>query len=94
MSYAGIVTAVAEDAGGIGYTSPDVATRDGAKTLTIGGKAADAATVNKGEYPYARVVRLYTNKMKESAAALVFVQFAQSARGQEVLAKAGFVPHP
>ncbi len=93
-SYADVVAAVAQDAGGIGYGSLDVAKHDGAKTLTIGGLSADATTVNKGAYPYSRVLRLYTNKLKETPGALAFIEFVQSARGQEVLAKAGFVPHP
>ena len=39
-----------------------------------------------------RVLHLYTNKARERQAALDFIQFIQSPRGQDVLAQMGYVP--
>jgi ABC-type phosphate transport system substrate-binding protein len=49
--------------------------------------------VQKGQYPYARVLRLYTNKAKENAPTADFIHFILSDRGQKVMADMGFVPH-
>jgi phosphate transport system substrate-binding protein len=92
VNYEGLVAAVAKDANGIGYASIELATAPGIKGVTIGGVAPSIETVNKDEYPYKRVLHLYTSKGKESAAALDFVQFVQSAPGQKALVAAGFVP--
>jgi phosphate transport system substrate-binding protein len=92
-SYAGIVQAVAQDPGGVGYASIEDGNKSGIKALSIGGLAPTVAAVQKGAYPYARVLRLYTNKSKESPTAMEFIQFVQSDRGQKILADMGFVPH-
>jgi phosphate transport system substrate-binding protein len=91
-NYAGIVQAVAQDPNGIGYSSIALAKNAGVKAVSIGGVAPSAESVNKGQYPYARMLRLYTNKTKEPPTARDFIKFVQSPRGQEVLAQAGFVP--
>ncbi len=93
-SYASIAEAVAQDANGIGYSSIELATGQGIKGVSIGGVAPTAAAVNEGKYPYARKLRLYTNKAKESAPVTEFIQYVQSAKGQQVLAQMGFVQHP
>jgi phosphate transport system substrate-binding protein len=93
-NYAAIVEAVAKDANGIGYSGFSLAKNSGVKAVSIGGIEPTTDSVNKGEYPFARVLHLYTNKGKETQAALDFIQFIQSPRGQEVLAQAGFVPRP
>lgn len=93
-SYAGIVEAVGKDAGGIGYSSIHKANTSGAKAVGVDGIEASTATVHSGKYPYARTLRFYTNKNKESAAAKEFIQFALSTRGQEVVAEMGFTPKP
>ena len=93
-NYTEIVQAVAQDANGIGYCSLDLATKQGVKAVSINGLAPTAAVVNKGNYPYARVLRLYTDKGTESPTARSFVEFAQSKRGQEILAQTGYTPHP
>lgn len=93
-NYVGIVEAVAQDANGIGYSSFQRAKSAGVKAVMIGGVEVSAAAVNKGDYPYARVLRLYTNKANESPAARDFVQFVQSSRGQEIVDQVGFLPHP
>ena len=92
-NYAAIVTAVARDANGIGYSGFNLAPHSGAKTVSIEGIEPTATVVNQGKYPYARVLHLYTNKAKERPAALDFIQFIRSPRGQDVLAQMGYVPH-
>jgi phosphate transport system substrate-binding protein len=93
-NYLGIIQKVAQDANGIGYASIDLAGKDGVKAVAIGGVAPTIASVNGGQYPYARVLHLYTDTPKESATTRDFVQFVQSKHGQEVLTRMGFVPRP
>ena len=93
-SYADLVQAVAKDPGAIGYSSVELATKDGVKGVSIGGVAPTVASVNQGQYPYARVLRLYTDKATEAPAAREFAQFVQSSRGQQILDQMGYVPHP
>lgn len=93
-SYAAIVQAVAQDANGIGYSSFDLAKQAGVKPVTIGGVAPSAATVNQGQYPFARKLHLYTNKAKERAPAREFIHFVQSPKGQAIVAQMGFTPKP
>ena len=50
--------------------------------------------VNKGKYPYARVLHLYTSKGHETPEALDFIQFVLSPQGQAVLTRTGYTPHP
>jgi phosphate transport system substrate-binding protein len=91
-NYAAIVRAVAQDPSGVGYSSLTLAKNAGVKAVSIGGVAPTVESVNKGQYPYARLLRLYTNKGKEAPPARNFIKFVQSARGQEVMTQAGFVP--
>lgn len=93
-AYREIVQAVAHDANGIGYTSIDLAKNADVKAVSIDGVAPTAVSVNQGQYPFTRVLHLYTAKGKESAAALDFVRFVQSSRGQQIVNQMGFVPHP
>ena len=93
-NYLGIVQSVAKDANGIGYSSIDLSKAGGIKAVSIAGVAPTVASVNQGQYPYARVLRLHTNKAKESDETRQFVQFVQSKRGQDILAQMGFAPHP
>jgi phosphate transport system substrate-binding protein len=93
-NYTGIVEAVAQDANGIGYCSLDLTTKTGVKPVSIDGLAPSNAAVNKGNYPYARFLRLYTDKAAESPDAHSFIEFVESKRGQEILAQMGFTPHP
>jgi phosphate transport system substrate-binding protein len=90
--YESIVHAVAKDPHGIGYAGLDGAPKAGVHLVSIGGVAANAANVNLGSYPYARVLRLYTDKARESAAAREFIQFVLSPAGQKVVTELGFVP--
>jgi len=93
-NYTGIVQAVAQDANAIGYSSFDLASKTGVKPVSIGGIAPTAEAVNKGQYPYERVLRLYTDKGNETSTARSFVQFVQSGRGQEIVKQMGFTPRP
>ncbi len=93
-NYEAIVQAVAKDANGIGYSSLELANNAGVKPVSIGGIEPNAADVDKGDYPYARVLHLYTSKGHETPEALDFIQFVQSPQGQAVLTRSGFTPHP
>ena len=91
-NYVEIVNAVGGDAQGIGYSSIELAKSANVKAVSIGGITPDAAAVKQGQYPYARVLRLYTDKTRENRAAMDFIQLVQSERGQKILAEMGFVP--
>lgn len=91
-NYNGIVHAVAQDASGIGYCSIELTNTPGMKAVSIGGVAPTVASINEGKYPYARVLHLYTNKGKEDSSAKEFIDFVQSAKGQEIVAQTGNVP--
>jgi phosphate transport system substrate-binding protein len=91
-SYDEIVKAVAQDPSGIGYASIEDGQKPGIKAVSIGNAVPTIAAVEKGEYPYARVLRLYTNKAKENPVAMEFIQFIQSKDGQKALTEMGFVP--
>lgn len=93
-NYTDIVRAVAQDENGIGYSTIALASSGGVKPVAIGGVTPTVESVNKGKYPYARFLRLYTNKAHETSAASSFVDFVQSARGQAIIAQMGFAPHP
>ena len=93
-NYVEIVQALAQDPNGIGYSTIALAGKPGVKAVSIGGVAPTAAAVNKGEYPYARVLRLYTDKANETPVARDFLQFIQSARGQAILDQLGYTPRP
>jgi phosphate transport system substrate-binding protein len=91
-NYQGIIEAVAKDPNGIGYSSFNTA-KKGAKILSIDNIAANDANVQKGTYPYGRLLHLYTNKNHENPATADFVNFVSSASGQKILTEADFVPH-
>jgi phosphate transport system substrate-binding protein len=92
MSYPEIAQAVTKDAGGIGYVSIDLAQQAGMKAVVIDGVTPIAASVKQGKYPYARVLRFYTNKTVETPEAAKFAQFVQSVRGQAIITEMGYVP--
>lgn len=93
-NYTDIVQALAKDPNGIGYTTIALANKPGIKPVAIGGVAPTVEAVNKRQYPYARVLRLYTDKANETPAAREFVQFVQSERGQAIVNQLGFAPRP
>jgi phosphate transport system substrate-binding protein len=91
-NYTDIVRDVAADPEAIGYASLQLATKPGVKAIAIGGVAPNVANVKQGKYPYARTLRLYTNKAAEAPSAHEFVDFVQSSRGQQIMDEMGFVP--
>jgi phosphate transport system substrate-binding protein len=93
-NYTQIVEATAADPAGIGYASLDLVKNAGVKGIPIRGTAPDTLAVEEGRYPFARLLRLYTNKAKESAATMSFIGFVQSDAGQQILKEAGFIPRP
>ena len=93
-NYLGIVQAVAQDANGIGYASIDLVGRNGTRAVSIGDVAPTVASVNRGQYPFVRVLHLYTDKTKESPTTQDFIGFIQSKPGQDILTRMGFVPCP
>ena len=93
-NYEDIVKAVAQDAGGIGYSTIGLTHTAGVKPVSIGGMVPSVESVNKGQYPYARVLHLYTDKATETPIAHSFIEFIQSTRGQKIVEQMGFSPHP
>ena len=91
-NYAAIAGIVAQDPGAIGYCSFDLESKPGIKAVNVAGVAPSAAAVKEGKYPYARLLHLYTSKGKEDAPAREFIEFAQSAKGQEIIKQTGNVP--
>jgi phosphate transport system substrate-binding protein len=91
-NYQGIAQAIAKDPNGIGYCSIELTNTPGVKALSVGGVGPTVASINEGKYPYARVLHLYTNKGKEDASAKEFIDFVQSAKGQQIVAQTGNVP--
>ena len=93
-NYTELVEAVAKDPTGIGYSTIKLAGKTGVKPVSVGGVAPTVESVNKGQYPYARVLRLYTDKANETPTTRDFVQFVQSTRGQAILDQLGYAPRP
>jgi len=91
-NHTAIVQTVAKDPQAIGYVSIETATAPGIKAVSLAGVTPSVATVQKGEYPYGRLLRLYTDPARESAAAKAFIEFIQSERGQKIVDETGYVP--
>ena len=94
IDYATLDHAVATDPNGIGYSSFSTSIKIGVKMVSIDNIQPNDQNVQKGTYPYARPLHLYTNKGKETKAAADFVDFVTSSTGQRILAEMDFVPHP
>lgn len=92
--YKTLVAAVAKDPNGIGYSSFNMGKQGGAKVVSIDNIEPNNQNVQKGTYPFARGLHLYTNKNHEKKPAADFVNYVTSADGQKVLAEMDFVPHP
>jgi phosphate transport system substrate-binding protein len=93
-NYASIANAVAGDPQGIGYTSLDLAGKPGVKAVSIAGIAPTPQSVQAAQYPYERVLRLYTRKGGETRTTREFLEFVNSARGQEIVAAMGYTRRP
>jgi phosphate transport system substrate-binding protein len=90
-SYPEIVEAVKADPNAVSYAGMIFSAREGVKPVAVNGVLPSVITVNEGDYPYSRTLRLYTNKAAESGAARAFIGFVQSRGGQNVLRDLGFV---
>lgn len=93
-NYTALVNAIAAEPNAIGYCGLSQAKAAGVKAVTVDGVEASAAMVNSGKYAYARLVRFYTNKARESQATKDFIQFVLSPRGQEIIQQIGFATKP
>jgi len=91
-NYQSIVSGVAGDSSGIGYCSIELQGSSGVKPVSIQGIAPSLAAVKESKYPYARVLRFYTQKGKERKEALDFIAFVESSRGQAIVEQTGNVP--
>lgn len=90
-TYAQLAAAVAREPGGIGYAGMHEVRETGIRAVRIGDTEPSTLSVNEGWYPYARLLRLYTNQAAESPAAHDFVRYVQQKPGQQVLTKLGYV---
>lgn len=94
----GILTAVANDIGGIGYVGLGHAEAETIKIVPI--KADDAkpaikpsrATIQSGEYPIARPLYLLVRRDSRNPAVREFIQFTLSDQGQDLVAENGYIP--
>jgi phosphate transport system substrate-binding protein len=93
-NYDEIVQAVIRDTNAIGYASVELATNSNIGGVSIDGIAPSLASVERGQYAYARLLRFYTDKNRQKDGATDFIQFVQSPGGQEILAQMGYVPRP
>jgi phosphate transport system substrate-binding protein len=94
LDYASLDNAVAADPNGVGYSSFSTSSKGGVKMVSIDNSQPTVENVQKGAYPYARPLHLYTNKGKEKKPADDFVDFVTSGPGQKIVAEADFVQHP
>jgi phosphate transport system substrate-binding protein len=90
-SYADIAAAVAKDPNAIGYVAMSLAAGPSVRAVKINGVPATPISVSDDQYPYARLLRFYTDKNRESLAAREFIRYVRSRQGQNVLEDAGFV---
>jgi len=92
QEYATIAVKVAEDPHGIGYVGMRLSHWPETRAVAINSVVPSAQAVEEGRYPYARMLRLYTNAGRESAMAKRFIQFVLSQSGQALLEEIGYVP--
>jgi ABC-type phosphate transport system substrate-binding protein len=85
---------VANEPNAVGYCGLGMAKRTDVKVVSIDGVAPSVTAVNQQKYPYARLLRFYTDASKERPEAKQFIDFALSARGQETLSQTGYAKHP
>jgi phosphate transport system substrate-binding protein len=91
QTYAQLEATVAREPGAIGYADMHEVQDPGVRVLRIGDTEPSTLSVNEGWYPYARLLRFYTNKASETPAAHDFVHYVQQKPGQRVLPELGYV---
>lgn len=90
-SYAEIAKAVAGNPNSIGFVAMSNTDATGTRSVSINGVAPNPITLADNQYPYARLLRLFTIKGKDVPAAMTFIRFIRSAKGQNIAEEAGFV---
>ncbi len=90
--YVEIHAAVAADPAGIGFVDLRTAQQPGTRAVIINGVHPAPSAVVENLYPYARQVRLITNRDMRSKPAASFIRFVQSRDGQRIVEATGFVP--
>jgi len=90
-TYADIAAAVNKDPHAIGFISMSMAPQAPVHAISINGVAPTPFAVSDDQYPYARLLRFYTIKGRETPAALEFIRYVRSTEGQNALEQAGFV---
>ncbi len=96
---AAIIQSVTDDQWTIGYVGLGYVAHTKGKVKSLKVNAADSlkaiapsdVTVASGAYPIARPLQLYTNG-QPSGAVKIFIEFANSEKGQEIVRSTGFVP--
>ncbi len=91
-TYHDLADAVARDHGGVGYTGMTLKLPDGVRSVRVNGVPPNLVSVNEGLYPYARGLRFYTVRGRESSAANAFIRYVRDTPGQALLQREGFVP--
>ena len=86
-----IASEVGQNPNGIGYVGLAYSKAPGIKIATIDGHMPEAASVNSGDYPYARPTFYYTNG-KPTGIVAKFIEFTLSPAGQKIAEQVGFVP--
>ena len=84
-----IAQEVAKNKNGIGYVGLAFSKASGTKALSIDG--VDPVAANAKKYAYARLCYLYAPD-KPTAEADAFMKYIESAPGQEIVRKVGFIP--
>lgn len=90
-TYSDIGKAVAADPRAIGFIALPFAAGLPVRAVSINGIAPTPFAVSDNLYPFARMLRFYTNAKTESKAASEFIRFVRSTAGQNVIEEAGFV---
>lgn len=86
-----LAQALLQEPEGIGFVAMTLFNRLELKALHINGIAPSVLAVSDDLYPYARELRLYTDRKRESDAAVAFIKFVRSTQGQNILDDMGFV---
>ncbi|HMP88790.1 MAG TPA: phosphate ABC transporter substrate-binding protein [Kiritimatiellia bacterium] len=92
LSYNEIAETIAGDANGVGYININSLHASGIRGIIVNGIHPSNIAVVEGLYPFARQVRLITNRDNYSRETRAFIRFVQSRDGQRVVESVGFVP--
>lgn len=89
--YTDIRSAVALDPHAIGFVALPHAAADAVRAVSINGIPPTPFSVSDNLYPYARLLRFFTDTKRESKAAAEFIRFVRSSEGQQIVEDTGFV---